>query len=86
MTHCRMSQTSRIPGHLVFSSYSNGAPEEETYSNLQAISDTTQQMEFNIRYHAALIILKSPFQETFISQIIIANTTGNGIDASVDNL
>ncbi|KFV64024.1 hypothetical protein N307_06408 [Dryobates pubescens] len=43
-----MSQTRRIPGHFVFSSYPNGAPEEETYSELQTIPDTTQQMEFNI--------------------------------------
>uniref|UniRef100_A0A663MAW9 BCL2 interacting killer n=1 Tax=Athene cunicularia TaxID=194338 RepID=A0A663MAW9_ATHCN len=43
-----MSQTRRIPRHFVVSSYPNGAPEEETYSNLQTIPDTTEQMEFNI--------------------------------------
>ncbi|KAM6094653.1 uncharacterized protein VSU04_005040 isoform 1-T2 [Chlamydotis macqueenii] len=44
----KMSQTRRIPGHFVLSSYPNGAPEEETYSNLQTIPDTREQMEFNI--------------------------------------
>ncbi|KFQ96961.1 hypothetical protein Y956_09147 [Nipponia nippon] len=43
-----MSQTRRIPRHFVLSSYPNGAPEEETYSNLRTIPDTTEQMEFNI--------------------------------------
>uniref|UniRef100_A0A8C0FSM2 Uncharacterized protein n=1 Tax=Bubo bubo TaxID=30461 RepID=A0A8C0FSM2_BUBBB len=43
-----MSQTRRIPGHFVVSSYANGAPEEETYRNRQTIPDTTEQMEFNI--------------------------------------
>ncbi|KFV49619.1 hypothetical protein N341_10586, partial [Tyto alba] len=43
-----MSQTRRIPQHFVLSSYPNGAPEEETYSNLRTIPDTTEQMEFNI--------------------------------------
>ncbi|KGL88913.1 hypothetical protein N301_16262 [Charadrius vociferus] len=43
-----MSQTSRIPRHFVLSSYPNGSPEEETYSNLRTIPDTTEQMEFNI--------------------------------------
>ncbi|KFV45266.1 hypothetical protein N328_12780 [Gavia stellata] len=43
-----MSQTRRIPRHFVLSSYPHGAPEEETYSNLRTIPDTTEQMEFNI--------------------------------------
>ncbi|KFO94491.1 hypothetical protein N320_04203 [Buceros rhinoceros silvestris] len=43
-----MSQMRRIPGPSVLSSYTNGAPEEEIYSNRQTIPDTTEQMEFNI--------------------------------------
>uniref|UniRef100_A0A8C9N0Q7 Uncharacterized protein n=1 Tax=Serinus canaria TaxID=9135 RepID=A0A8C9N0Q7_SERCA len=43
-----MSQIRRAPRHFVLSSYPNGAPEEETYSNLQTIPDTTEQMEFDI--------------------------------------
>ncbi|KAM6292020.1 uncharacterized protein LJ264_009349 isoform 1-T2 [Porphyrio hochstetteri] len=43
-----MSQTRRIPRHFVLSSYPNGAPEEETYSNARTVPDTTEQMEFNI--------------------------------------
>ncbi|KFU93654.1 hypothetical protein M959_01574 [Chaetura pelagica] len=43
-----MSQTRRSPRHFVPSGYPNGAAEEETYSNLRTIPDTTQQMEFNI--------------------------------------
>ncbi|KAF2985587.1 hypothetical protein EK904_004459 [Melospiza melodia maxima] len=43
-----MSQIRRSPRHFVLSSYPNGAPEEETYSNLQTIPDTTEQMEFDI--------------------------------------
>ncbi|XP_055567436.1 uncharacterized protein LOC129736158 isoform X2 [Falco cherrug] len=44
----KMSQTRRIPRRFAPSSYPDGAPEEETYSNLQTISGTTEQMEFNI--------------------------------------
>ncbi|KAJ7419375.1 hypothetical protein BTVI_25822 [Pitangus sulphuratus] len=43
-----MSQTRRTPRHFVLSSYPGGAPEEEPYSNLQTIPDTTEQMEFDI--------------------------------------
>uniref|UniRef100_A0A8B9F578 Uncharacterized protein n=1 Tax=Amazona collaria TaxID=241587 RepID=A0A8B9F578_9PSIT len=43
-----MSETRRVPGHFVLSSYLNGAPEEEAYSNRQTVPDTTEQMEFNI--------------------------------------
>uniref|UniRef100_A0A8C5TGY7 Uncharacterized protein n=1 Tax=Malurus cyaneus samueli TaxID=2593467 RepID=A0A8C5TGY7_9PASS len=43
-----MSQIRRIPRHFVLSSYTNGAPEDEIYSNLQTIPDTTEQMEFDI--------------------------------------
>ncbi|KAM7056330.1 uncharacterized protein M8220_002781 isoform 1-T2 [Acridotheres tristis] len=43
-----MSHITRTPRHFVLSSYPNGAPEEETYSNLQTIPDTTEQMEFDI--------------------------------------
>lgn len=55
----KMSQRRRIPRHFVISGYPNGAPEEETYSNLQTIPDTTEQMELNIRYHTTLILLLS---------------------------
>ncbi|OWK53943.1 hypothetical protein RLOC_00014018 [Lonchura striata] len=44
----KMSQIRRTPGHFVLSSYPNGAPEEEIYSNLQTVPDTTEQMEFDI--------------------------------------
>uniref|UniRef100_A0A8C3TXX8 Uncharacterized protein n=1 Tax=Catharus ustulatus TaxID=91951 RepID=A0A8C3TXX8_CATUS len=43
-----MSHITRAPRHFVLSSSPNGAPEEETYSNLQTIPDTTEQMEFDI--------------------------------------
>uniref|UniRef100_A0A8C0VEB4 Uncharacterized protein n=1 Tax=Cyanistes caeruleus TaxID=156563 RepID=A0A8C0VEB4_CYACU len=42
-----MSRIRRAPRHFVLSSYPNGAPEEETYSNLQTIPDTTEQMEID---------------------------------------
>ncbi|XP_051628454.1 uncharacterized protein LOC127463258 isoform X1 [Manacus candei] len=44
----KMPQIRRTPGHFVLSSHPGGAPEEETYSNLQTIPDTTEQMEFDI--------------------------------------
>ncbi|KAF4802492.1 hypothetical protein TURU_024427 [Turdus rufiventris] len=44
----KMSHITRAPRHFVLSSSPNGAPEEETYSNLQTIPDTTEQMEFDI--------------------------------------
>lgn len=60
----KMSHIRRAPRHFVLSSYPNGAPEEETYSNLQTIPDTTEQMEFDIRYHTTLILLLSPNPST----------------------
>lgn len=45
----------RMPRPVGVPSYTRGAPEEEINSNRRAIPDTTEQMEFNIRYHAVLI-------------------------------
>ncbi|KAJ7405575.1 hypothetical protein WISP_138740 [Willisornis vidua] len=92
-----MSQIRRIPRHFVLSSYSNGAPEEETYSDLQTIPDTTEQMEFDIRYQPSQSSFCPPhpppqstrgqtFQKTPLSQIITVGSAGNGRDASGDNL
>ncbi|KAM6424707.1 uncharacterized protein O9250_002236 [Rhynochetos jubatus] len=64
-----MSQTRRIPGHFVLSSYPNGAPEEGTYSNLGTIPDTTEQMEFNISSAAQvghqLALIGDEFNRTY---------------------
>ncbi|XP_061862676.1 uncharacterized protein LOC104551706 [Colius striatus] len=64
-----MSQMRRIPRHLVFSSYPNGVPEEETYSNFQTIPDTTEQMEFNISSAAQvghqLALIGDEFNRTY---------------------
>lgn len=54
-----MSQTRRSPRHFVLSSYPDGDPEDEMYGNLLAAPDTAEQMEFNIRYHAARMLLLS---------------------------
>ncbi|XP_075575433.1 translocator protein isoform X2 [Pelecanus crispus] len=65
----KMSQTRRIPRHFVLSSYPNGAPEEETYSNLRTIPDTTEQMEFNISSAAQvgrqLALIGDEFNRTY---------------------
>lgn len=90
-----MSQTRRSSRHFVLSSYPDGEPEDEIYGNLLAAPDTAEQMEFNIRYHAARMLLLSSapgynphsdlHEDSWLSHGIM-DAIESVVDASIDNL